>query len=187
MAPLLLVTVEETLALVMETLSVLLKVEEGKWLTPDHASSLTTALLDVWRKNVKGATVSILSEIQLFKLLLPDQVLLSVITDVFEGLAAASYQATVSQALPSLANALASVSNDETWVTSSALEIITGLMRGAQEGQLGQGFFASLGPALFKAVNETEDRDVIQVRILSSYFRFLWKTNRWHFRTESNV
>lgn len=144
LAPLLLITAEETLTLVMETLSVLLKVEGGKWLTPDHASSLTTALLDVWRKNVK------------------DQVLLSVITDVFEGLAAASYQATVSQALPSLANALGSVSNDETWVTSSALEIITGLMRGAQEGQLGQGFFASLGPALFKAVNETEDRDVIQ-------------------------
>ncbi|KAF8753686.1 ARM repeat-containing protein [Rhizoctonia solani] len=117
LAPLLLVTVEETLALVMETLSVLLKVEGGKWLTADHATSLTTALLDVWRKNVK------------------DQVLLSVITDVFEGLAAASYQATVSQALPSLSAALASVSKDETWVTSSALEI---------------------------AIGETEDREVIQ-------------------------
>ncbi|KAF8727515.1 ARM repeat-containing protein, partial [Rhizoctonia solani] len=144
LAPLLLVTVEETLALVMETLSVLLKVEGGKWLTADHATSLTTALLDVWRKNVK------------------DQVLLSVITDVFEGLAAASYQATVSQALPSLSAALASVSKDETWVTSSALEIVTGLMRGVQEGQLGQGFFDNLGPALFKAIGETEDREVIQ-------------------------
>ncbi|CAE6414438.1 unnamed protein product [Rhizoctonia solani] len=144
LAPLLLVTVEETLALVMETLSVLLKVEGGEWLTGDHAGSLTTALLDVWRKNVK------------------DQVLLSVITDVFEGLAAASYQATVSQALPSLSAALTSVSKDETWVTSSALEIITGLMRGAHEGQLGHGFFENLGPALFKAIGETEDRDVIQ-------------------------
>ncbi|KAH7338870.1 ARM repeat-containing protein [Rhizoctonia solani] len=144
LAPLLLVTVEETLALVMETLSVLLKVEDGRWLTADHAGSLTTALLDVWRRNVK------------------DQVLLSVITDVFEGLAAASYQATVSQALPSLSAALTSVSKDETWVTSSALEIITGLMRGAHEGQLGQGFFENLGPALFKAIGETEDRDVIQ-------------------------
>lgn len=55
LAPLLLITVEETLALVMETLCVLLKVEGGKWLTADHAGSLTTALLDVWRKNVKGA------------------------------------------------------------------------------------------------------------------------------------
>lgn len=95
--------------------------------------------------------------------LIPDQVLLSVITEVFEGLAAASYQATVSQALPSLSAALTSVSNDETWVTSSALEIITGLMRGAHEGQLGQGFFENLGSALFKAIGETEDRDVIQV------------------------
>ncbi|CUA67452.1 Importin-9 [Rhizoctonia solani] len=144
LAPLLLITAEETLALVMETLSVLLKVEGGKWLTADHAGSLTVALLDVWRNNVK------------------DQVLLSVITEVFEGLAAASYQATVSQALPSLSTALTSVSKDETWVTSSALEIITGLMRGAHEGQLGQGFFENLGSALFKAIEETEDRDVIQ-------------------------
>ncbi|CAE7208239.1 unnamed protein product [Rhizoctonia solani] len=144
LAPLLLITAEETLALVMETLSVLLKIGGGKWLTADHAGSLTTALLDVWRKNVK------------------DQVLLSVITDVFEGLAAASYQATVSQALPSLSAALTLVSQDETWVTSSALEIITGLMRGVHEGQLGQGFFENLGPALFKAIGETEDRDVIQ-------------------------
>jgi hypothetical protein len=87
-----------------------------------------------------------------------------VITDVFEGLAAASYQATVSHALPSLSAALGSVSKDETWVTSSALEIITGLMRGVHEGQLGQGFFDNLGPALFKAIGETEDREVIQVR-----------------------
>ncbi|CAE6421477.1 unnamed protein product [Rhizoctonia solani] len=144
LAPLLLVTAEETLALIMETLSVLLKVEGGKWLTADHAGSLTTALLDVWRNNVK------------------DQVLLSVITDVFEGLAAASYQATVSHALPSLSAALGSVSKDETWVTSSALEIVTGLMRGVHEGQLGQGFFDNLGPALFKAIGETEDREVIQ-------------------------
>ncbi|KAL5640264.1 hypothetical protein ACGC1H_007512 [Rhizoctonia solani] len=144
LAPLLLITVEETLALVMETLSVLLKVEGGRWLAADHAASLTTALLDVWQKNVK------------------DQVLLSVITEVFEGLAAASYQATVSQALPSLSVALTSVSNDETWITSSALEIITGLMRGAPEGQLGHGFFENLGSALFKAIGETEDRDVIQ-------------------------
>ncbi|CAE6488834.1 unnamed protein product [Rhizoctonia solani] len=144
LAPLLLITVEETLALVMETLSVLLKVERGKWLTADHAGSLTTALLDVWRKNVK------------------DQVLLSVITEVFEGLATASYQATVSQALPPLSAALTLVSKDETWITSSALEIITGLMRGTHEGQLGQGFFENLGPALFKAIGETEDREVIQ-------------------------
>ncbi|KAG8689246.1 hypothetical protein FRC11_003586, partial [Ceratobasidium sp. 423] len=149
LAPLLLITVEETLSLVMETLSVLLKVGEGKWLTADHAGSLTTALLDVWQKNVK------------------DQVLLSVITDVFEGLAAASYQATVSQALPALSAALTSVSKDETWVTSSALEIITGLMRGVHEGQLGQGFFDNLGPALFKAIGETEDRDVIQASPLN--------------------
>ncbi|KAG8722408.1 hypothetical protein FRC09_006303 [Ceratobasidium sp. 395] len=144
LAPFLLGTVEETLSLVLETLTVLLKVEKGYWLTPGLATSLTSALLDVWQKNVK------------------DLVLLSAITDVFECLAAASYQTTVTQALPLLANALGSASSDETWITSSALDIITSLMRGAQEGQLGQGFFATLGAALFKAIGESEDRDVIQ-------------------------
>lgn len=144
LAPFLLVTAEETLTLVLETLTVLLKVGKGQWLAPDLAGSLANALLDVWQKNVK------------------DPVLLSAVTDVFECLAAASYQATVSNALPPLTNALGSVSSEETWVTSSALEVITSIMRGAQEGQLGQGFFASLGPALFKSINETEDRDIIQ-------------------------
>ncbi|QRV80350.1 importin-9 [Ceratobasidium sp. AG-Ba] len=144
LAPFLLVTAEETLSLVLETLNVIIKVEKGKWLSPELAASLTTALLDVWQKNVK------------------DPVLLSAITDVFECLAVASYQATVSQALPPLTSALASVSSEETWVTSSALEIITSLMQGTQEGQLGQGFFATLGPALFKAIGEAEDRDIIQ-------------------------
>jgi hypothetical protein len=55
LAPFLLVTAEETLALVLETLTVLLKVEKGHWLTSDLAASLTAALLDVWQKNVKGA------------------------------------------------------------------------------------------------------------------------------------
>jgi hypothetical protein len=117
----------------------------------------------------------------------PDPVLLSVITDVFECLATASYQATVSQALPPLANALASVSNEETWVTSSALEIITGLMRGAQAGQLGEGFFASLGPALFKSVGEAEDRDIVQVRLFSVCPRLLALELHAFYRMESNA
>lgn len=54
LAPFLIVTAEETLTLVLETLTVLLKVEKGQWMTPDLAGSLTTALLDVWQKNVKG-------------------------------------------------------------------------------------------------------------------------------------
>ncbi|QRV94844.1 importin-9 [Ceratobasidium sp. AG-Ba] len=144
LAPLLLATAEETLSLILETLNAIIRVEKGKWLSPELAASLTAALLDVWQKNVK------------------DPVLLSAITDVFECLAVACYQATVSQALPPLTSALASVSSEETWVTSSALEIITSLMQGTQEGQLGQGFFATLGPALFKAIGEAEDRDIIQ-------------------------
>lgn len=54
LAPFLLVTAEETLTLVLETLTVLLKVGKGQWLAPDLAGSLANALLDVWQKNVKG-------------------------------------------------------------------------------------------------------------------------------------
>jgi hypothetical protein len=75
LAPLLLVTAEETLALIMETLSVLLKVEGGKWLTADHAGSLTAALLDVWRNNVKGMLALVLFILALTSITRPSSAL----------------------------------------------------------------------------------------------------------------
>lgn len=52
-----LVTSEDTLSLILETLSVVLEVDQGKWLTSHLASSLATAALDVWTKNNKGQSI----------------------------------------------------------------------------------------------------------------------------------
>lgn len=45
---------EDTLSLVTETIVAVLSVDNGKWVTPELASMLANALLDVWVKNVKG-------------------------------------------------------------------------------------------------------------------------------------
>ena len=49
-----LVTTEDTLSLVLETLSVVVEVDGSKWLTPELANSLVLAVLEVWAKNNKG-------------------------------------------------------------------------------------------------------------------------------------
>lgn len=52
--PFLLQTTEDTLSLVLETLSVVVEVDESKWMTSDLANDLVIALLEVWTKNIKG-------------------------------------------------------------------------------------------------------------------------------------
>jgi hypothetical protein len=54
LGPFLLVTTEDTLSLVLETMSVVLDVNKGQWLTADLANSLVLAVLEVWAKNNKG-------------------------------------------------------------------------------------------------------------------------------------
>jgi len=54
LGPFLLVTTEDTLSLVLETLSVVVEVDESKWLTPELANSLVLAVIEVWMKNNKG-------------------------------------------------------------------------------------------------------------------------------------
>jgi hypothetical protein len=54
LGPFLLVTTEDTLSLVLETLSVVIEVDGSKWLTPELANSLVLAVLEVWTKNNKG-------------------------------------------------------------------------------------------------------------------------------------
>ena len=48
--PFLLVTTEDTLSLVLDTLSVVIDVEKAQWITTDLASSLVGAVLEVWTK-----------------------------------------------------------------------------------------------------------------------------------------
>lgn len=56
LSPFMLVTSEDTLLLVLETMSVCIEVESGKWITPDLATSITVAILEVWMKTNKGST-----------------------------------------------------------------------------------------------------------------------------------
>ena len=56
LGPFLLMTTEDTLSLVLETLSYLVSVGKAGWLTDDLASQLSTAMLEVWVKNNRGAS-----------------------------------------------------------------------------------------------------------------------------------
>lgn len=56
LGPLLLMTTEDTLALVLETVSVIVAVQNAKWLTTDLARSIVSAVLQVWVKFNKGGT-----------------------------------------------------------------------------------------------------------------------------------
>lgn len=54
LGPLLLLTNEDTLSLILETLSAVIEVNGGKWITPELAESLVLVLLQVWAQNNKG-------------------------------------------------------------------------------------------------------------------------------------
>ncbi|KAK7063933.1 ARM repeat-containing protein [Favolaschia claudopus] len=148
LGPFLLVTSEETLSLVLETLSVVVGVDKGSWISPDIADSLVLATLEVWTKNNK------------------DPIFISNVDNILTALASSSangiYQTVVKQALPNLCQAMSGASLNESWITSSAIELVSSLVTGASEGNLGEGFVAVLAPSLFKCLAEAEDRDVLQ-------------------------
>ncbi|KAG1813959.1 armadillo-type protein [Suillus subaureus] len=148
LGPFLLVTTEDTLSLVLETMSVVLDVNRGQWLTTDLSNSLVLAVLEVWAKNNK------------------DPIFLSIFTEIFTSLASSTgtgvYETVVKQALPTLCTAIAGSKPQEAWIAGSAIDLISSLVRGAPEGGLGDGFFALLAPSLFSCLSEAEDRDVLQ-------------------------
>lgn len=152
LGPFLLETSEDTLSLVLETLSVLCEVGDGSWFTTDLAGALTTALLDVWPKNIK------------------DPIFLSILNDVLSSIASAKvpgvYETAVKQALPRLTASIGTASVDESWVASSALELISSVAGGAPETGLGEGFFAAIAPCVFECLKIAEDRDVLQNGVL---------------------
>lgn len=94
----------------------------------------------------------------------------SLLSDVFKTLASSEgggvYESVVKGALPNLCNSIVSATNAESWITETAIELIAGLASGAPDGGLGDGFFATLAPSLFKALETTEDRDTLQVYTL---------------------
>ena len=167
-------TTEDTLSLVLETLSVVVEVDESKWLTPELANSLVLAVLEVWTKNNKG-TVWPLHPCLIFtcSFALPpsaDPIFLSIFADIFVALASSSapnvYETVVKQALPTLCTSIGSAKPVESWIAGSAIDLVSSLVKGAPESGLGDGFFALLAPNLFECLKQAEDRDVLQVRLL---------------------
>ncbi|KAK7040193.1 hypothetical protein VNI00_009999 [Paramarasmius palmivorus] len=166
LGPFLLATSEDTLSLVLETLSVVLEVDEGKWLTADLATSLVMATLEVWTKNNKGKSSHDRPN-NPFKssCMIVDPIFLSIFPDILQSLAASKapglYQAVAKQALPSLVMSMTEATQDQSYITSSAIELVSSLIRASSDG-LGDGFFELLAPILFKCLIEAEDRDVLQ-------------------------
>ena len=100
---------------------------------------------------------------------LTDPIFLSILNDVLHSIASAKvpgvYEITVKQTLPRLTASIGAAHADESWVASSALELITSVARGAPEAGLGEGFFAAIAPCVFDCLQLAEDRDVLQVRV----------------------
>lgn len=176
LGPFLLATTEDTLTLVLETLSVVVEVDGSKWLTTELANSLVLSVLEVWAKNNKGMLFFILRSFGIVLTMMHfylDPIFLSIFTDIFAALASSPvpnvYETVVKQALPTLCTAIGSARPDESWIAGSAIDLVSSLIKGAPEGNLGDGFFALLAPNLFECLIGTEDRDVLQVRATFSW------------------
>lgn len=162
-------TSEDTLALMVETLTVTVKINLGAWLTHDSARLLTRAVLDTWRRNSKGRNIgAVLNCLLIFKC--TDPVLLSALTDLLSAMAASLapgiYTALVAEAFPPLVEILNHDGGDsnDVWLTSAALELIVSVLEGGEKGNLGDGFVSALAPPLFECLSHTQDRDVVVVR-----------------------
>jgi len=62
LAPFMFLTSDDTLSLVLETVSVIVSMQKASWVTVELANSLVLAVLEVWHKNNKGTTRSELRE-----------------------------------------------------------------------------------------------------------------------------
>ncbi|KAF8314424.1 ARM repeat-containing protein [Clavulina sp. PMI_390] len=142
-------TTEDTLSLIVETVTATVQINKGSWLTAEGSSALARAIIvDAWQKNSE------------------DPILLSALTDLLSAIAASQgpglFAALVSEAFPPLMQVMTQhAADEESWLVSSALDLIVGVLEGAQKGGLGDGFVAALAPTLFDCLAKTKDRDVI--------------------------
>ncbi|KAK2464757.1 hypothetical protein APHAL10511_003175 [Amanita phalloides] len=147
LGPFLLAASDDTLLLILEAVSSVLRIGEGAWLDGGLADALVLATLHVWNKSIK------------------DPIIISILTDIMGLLAASSAKGVneivIKQAVPTLTNAMLSAKPTEFWITSSAFDLLNSIVEGPSEG-LAEGFFAHIAPSLFKCLNEAEDRDVLQ-------------------------
>lgn len=95
-----------------------------------------------------------------------DPLLVSVIGDILSNVSGAPspgvYQTVVANSLPRLCEAIATA-NDKWHICEHAIDLVGGLVQGAPESGLGDGFIAQFAPSLFGSLTTAEDRDVIQV------------------------
>ncbi|KAF8346879.1 armadillo-type protein [Amanita rubescens] len=147
LGPLLLSTSEDTLLIVLETISSVLRINETSWLDTELANALVLAILQVWNKNIR------------------DPIFISILADIMSLLASSPSngvnEIVVKQAVPVLTNALASAKPIESWITSSAIDLLNSIVEGRADG-LQEGFFAHVAPGLFKCLSDAEDRDILQ-------------------------
>ncbi|KAI0347862.1 ARM repeat-containing protein [Trametopsis cervina] len=145
------IVTSDTLSLVLDALSALVRVQKGSWLTPQLVETLVPAILNTWVKNVQ------------------DPHFMAVMSTILSRLASAPvaglYETVARQALPPLCEAIRRGDGDDKWIAAAALEQISGLLQGAPEGHIGSGFIETLAPALFGCLRATKDRDAIQYGI----------------------
>ncbi|KIJ34652.1 hypothetical protein M422DRAFT_76407 [Sphaerobolus stellatus SS14] len=148
LGPFLAATTEDTLTLVLEAINVIIEIDDGNWLTPELGQALSQAVLQVWTRNIKDPiTLSVLDDL---------------LSDLTHSPAPGVYQVVVSESLPVLVQALKESPSTESWIASSAIDLISSLARGATKGNLGEGFFAAFAPALFACLQRTEDQEVLE-------------------------
>lgn len=68
LAPFLESTTEDTLTLIVETLTATVKINAGSWLTLDTTRPLAQAILGAWRKHCQGAFSRIISPLPTYLL-----------------------------------------------------------------------------------------------------------------------
>jgi len=154
-------------------------------LDTELANALVLAILQVWNKNIKGGC-EFSSLLLIFNTYFKqDPIFISILTDIMSLLASSLSngvnEIVVKQAVPVLTNALASAKPIESWITSSAIDLLNSIVEGRVDG-LQEGFFAHLAPGLFKCLSDAEDRDILQVSTSFATYRSIFRSYilEWH-------
>jgi hypothetical protein len=164
LAPFVSTVTEDALALVLEGLSAVIEVDEGKWLTPDQVATIVQMLLVTFEKNVNGVSNTTISVVAVPEFHIIDPIAMDILTESFTSLASSSnpaiYQAAIISAVPSLVPML---SKEDPWIVTSTLRILRALFNEAKPGALGDGVVALLGHSLFAVMEAAKDRDLLSV------------------------
>ena len=164
LAPFVSTVTEDALALVLEGLSAVIEVDEGKWLTPEQVATIVQMLLVTFEKNVNGMSGKVIAVVAMPKFCILDPIAMDILTESFTSLASSSnqaiYQAAIISAVPAL---IPMLTKEDPWVVTSTLRILRALFNEAKPGALGDGVVALLGHSLFAVMEAAKDRDLLSV------------------------